>query len=149
MTERRLIFSVADRLYAAPLPAVIEVVKPEPTAWIPNVPPAVLGVANFRGAVIPVADGGLLLGFPPETPSPAARVVIVERPGQGGRDLVGILVRRFIGIRPHNPAELKPRESIAGRGLHPAVTGLSYLDGKSVMHLDLAALLARPEAPNR
>ena len=145
MTERRLIFSISDRLYALPLAAVIEVVRPEPVAWIPNVPPFVLGVANFRGAVIPVVDGARLFGFRPGEADAENRLIIVERVEPSGRDRVGILVRRIVGIRPHDPADLKPRESIAGHGLHPAVTGFTYLEGKSVMHLDLALLLVRTD----
>jgi len=145
MTERRLHFSSADRVYASGLPAVVEVVKPEPCAWIPNAPAAVLGLMNFRGRVLPVADGALLLGFPAsaDPPGDEARVLVVEHPGMPGA-LAGILVERILGIRPVDPAGLGPRDAMAGRGLHAAVAGIAHADGRSVMHLDLAILLGRP-----
>lgn len=149
MIERRLHFVSAGRLYAVGLPAVVEVAKPEPCAWIPNAPAALLGLVNFRGRVLPVADGALLLGFPPPPgpPGPEARVLVVEHPGIAGA-LAGILVERIAGIRPVEMAGLAPRESIAGRGLHPAVVGIAHEEGRSVMHLDLALLLGRPGEGN-
>ncbi len=145
MIERRLHFVAAGRRYAVGLASVVEVVKPEPCAWIPNAPAALLGLVNFRGRVLPVADGAQLLGFPPpaDPPGEEARVLVVEHPALP-HALAGVLVDRILGIRPVELATLAPRDSLAGRGLHPAVTGIAHdAEGHSVMHLDLALLLGK------
>lgn len=146
MTERRLVFLVAGRRYALPLAGVLEVIRPEPHAWIPNVPPAVLGIANFRGRTLPLADGALLLRHDrPVEPGEAVRILVVAHPELQGTP-VGILVERVAGIRTVDPAALRPRDELAGRALHAAVCGIEPTDAGSVLHLDLALLLGRPDA---
>lgn len=146
MIERRLMFTVAGRRYATGLTSILEVIRLEPCAWIPNAGRAVLGIMNFRGQSLPVADGALLLGFSePCAEGEDARILVAAHPGL--RDTpVGIRVERILGIRGVDPASLRSRDALAGRGTHPAVTGIEQVDGKSVMHLDLACLLGKPES---
>lgn len=68
--DRSLVgFRVGDVRYALPVLAVREVVRPLPVVALPHPPPAVLGVADYRGAIVPVVDLRARFGVrPPETP---------------------------------------------------------------------------------
>jgi purine-binding chemotaxis protein CheW len=55
--ERRfLAFRIGDRLYALPAEDVAEIVRVPSLARVPQAPPGLLGLANLRGRVTPVAS---------------------------------------------------------------------------------------------
>jgi purine-binding chemotaxis protein CheW len=72
---RALLLPVRDEWYAVALAAVREVVEPDRLTPVPTAPPAVLGVLNVRGTVVPVLDTGVLLGLEPLAAAPAVAVV--------------------------------------------------------------------------
>ena len=55
-TQRYLTFRVDDRSYALPAEAVTEVIRTPPVARVPQGPEGLLGLANLRGAILPVAS---------------------------------------------------------------------------------------------
>jgi purine-binding chemotaxis protein CheW len=62
-SRRFLTFRVGKRLYALPAEWVIEVIRIPLVARVPQAPKALLGVANLRGAVLPLVGLRLLLGM--------------------------------------------------------------------------------------
>jgi purine-binding chemotaxis protein CheW len=60
--NRFLTFEVKGQLYALPAMEIAEVIRVPVMARVPQGPPALLGVANLRGAVLPVASLSVLLG---------------------------------------------------------------------------------------
>ena len=61
-SQRFLTFRMADRLYALPADEVTEVIRTPAVARVPQGPDSLLGVANLRGEVLPVASLRGLLG---------------------------------------------------------------------------------------
>lgn len=74
-TRRFLTFRVEDRLYALPAEEVAEVIRMPALARVPHAPKGLLGIANLRGAVLPVAGLRGLLGRPE---APAARALVLD-----------------------------------------------------------------------
>ena len=84
---RFLTFRVAGRRYALPAAAVAEVIPIPAVARLPRSPKSLLGLANLRGAVIPVVDPCVLLGRGAFIPGPAARAIVLA-----GANPVGVCV---------------------------------------------------------
>jgi purine-binding chemotaxis protein CheW len=62
-TVRRFVtFHVADQRYAVPAEQVSEIMRVPAIARIPHSPKALIGLANLRGTVLPVASVRQLLG---------------------------------------------------------------------------------------
>ncbi len=61
---RALLLPVRSDWYGLPLATVAEVLEATPVTRLPGAPPAVLGLVNVRGAIVPVLDTALLLGLP-------------------------------------------------------------------------------------
>jgi purine-binding chemotaxis protein CheW len=73
-----LTVEVGDERFAFPAADVAEVIRPPAVTRVPLGPSSLVGVANLRGAVMPVVSLHALLGgkaAPPET----ARVVVIDR----------------------------------------------------------------------
>ena len=76
-TSRFLTFEVDAQLYALRTDEVTEVVHVPALARVPQGPPALLGVANLRGAVLPVASLHAMLGSAPRQ-GPATRAIVLD-----------------------------------------------------------------------
>lgn len=77
--ERRfLTFRVDQCLYALPAEEVSEVIRLPPVAKVPQSPRSLLGLANLRGAVVPLASLKALLGREEGVASADARAIVLE-----------------------------------------------------------------------
>lgn len=85
--------------FALPAALVREVLRPVPLTRVPHAPAALLGLANLRGAVLPILSLARLLGGAEAPPGPAARIVVVE-----GAATVGLLVERVARLGPAGEA---------------------------------------------
>jgi purine-binding chemotaxis protein CheW len=76
--ERFLTFRSDGRLYAIPAVSVSEVVRLPPIARVPQAPRSLMGLANLRGSVVPVASVRALLGRDEAVSTHAARLIVLD-----------------------------------------------------------------------
>ncbi|HEY5849215.1 MAG TPA: chemotaxis protein CheW [Lysobacter sp.] len=88
MSQRWLRTNVGNDSYALELLRVQEVLRPAPIVAMRGAAPAVLGVMNLRGRVVPVFDLGVWLGTGRVHADERSRIVVVER----NDELIGALV---------------------------------------------------------
>ncbi|MEN9207222.1 MAG: chemotaxis protein CheW [Gloeomargarita sp. GMQP_bins_120] len=99
--------------FALPAMGVQEVVgiSPDRISPVPNVPPVVLGVYNWRGQVIWVGDLSQFLGLPPLNPNrPELSVIVIA----DGGVTCGLAVERVIGAEFLDVQLLRPPLSAEG-----------------------------------
>jgi purine-binding chemotaxis protein CheW len=75
-STRFLTFEVNEQLYALRAGEVSEVIRIPQMARVPQGPPALLGVANLRGAVLPVASLRVMLGSRPQQTATSRAIVL-------------------------------------------------------------------------
>ncbi len=75
---RFLTFHVGGQLYALRSEDVLEVIRMPAVARVPQGPPALLGIGNLRGAVLPIAGLRELLGKAPVADSSSARAIVLD-----------------------------------------------------------------------
>lgn len=73
-----LTFYIERRLYALPAEWVVEVIRVPFVARVPQAPKALLGVANLRGAVLPLASLRVLLGIDETNESATSRAIVCD-----------------------------------------------------------------------
>ncbi len=77
--RRFLTFRVAGTLYALPAEDVLEVIHIPAVARVPHSPPALLGIANLRGTVLPIVGVRELLGASgPASAASATRAIVLD-----------------------------------------------------------------------
>ena len=104
---RVLLLPLGDGTWCLPLEAVREVLVVPPTTPLPTGPPALVGLFNLRGSVLPLFDTAGLLSLPGVPP---AHVAVVEVPaGLAGLASSGTpraaRLGRLVGA-PEHPAAL-------------------------------------------
>jgi len=76
MPERFLTFRVGGELYALPAQQVAEIIRLPAVARVPQAPRGLLGLANLRGNVLPVASLQGLLGGAATTDATTRAIVL-------------------------------------------------------------------------
>jgi chemotaxis signal transduction protein len=118
----------ADR-YAVELLRVQEVVRIVPIVGMRGADPAVLGVMNLRGRIVPVFDLGLWLGTTAVRPDERSRIVVVERDDE----LIGLLVTAVNDVTTLVADHIEPP---LGAGHPGAIVGVARADDAPTVLLD-------------
>jgi purine-binding chemotaxis protein CheW len=84
-----LTFDLAGERWGIALDRVREVVSHAPITRVPFLPPAIVGVANLRGRVVPVVDLAIKFGFGATRPTKWSCFLLVDLPALPG-ELEGV-----------------------------------------------------------
>lgn len=125
---RALLLEVGDDTYAVPIEVAREVLAATSVTGLPTAPPAVLGLCNVRGEIIPVFDPGVLLGLGP-IPATAAVAIVETVLGPAGLAVGAMGEAVELGDLVGNT------DGVATRGAFAIETGLAVL-------IDVEMLLA-------
>lgn len=137
-----LTFRLGGQLYGLPAGEVAEVIRIQVLARLPQSPPGLLGLANLRGTVLPVASLRGLLGQGAAGPDGDGRAIVLD-----GAAPVALVVDSVDALLAPDPATIETTPAALAaepgevlRAAFPARAGI-------VKVLDAAALLARALAP--
>jgi purine-binding chemotaxis protein CheW len=86
---RAILLPVSQDWYALPPVALQEVVAGPAVTEVPMAPPAVRGLFNVRGQIVPLLDTGVLLSLEPAAACPFA-VVVQTAHGPAGLSVTGM-----------------------------------------------------------
>lgn len=126
-------FRLGPHWLAAPKDDVREVIAPPPLTRVPGARPWLLGVANVRGALLPVCDLRRLLGEEHYTLDRGSRVMVFN----SDRVPAGFLVDEVAGYRQFAPNEQRP-ELLEGIGpLQPYLLGAFAREGQPWLAMSL------------
>ena len=141
-----VVFYLGEREYAVDILAVREIRGWTEVTAIPNAPPAVLGVVNLRGTIVPILDLRVCFAQEATTPNRSHVVIIL----QIGEQLMGLLVDGVSDILTVRASDIQPTPSLQGAGL-AVVPELVTIDKRIVGVLALerfAATLTVLELPS-
>lgn len=93
------VWTIRDQRYATAAKWIVEVaslVQPRP---LDHAPPWIRGLMNYRGDLVPLVDGAILLGQDAIAPRRTARIVVLDCPAESGKSpRLGLLVEHVVGV---------------------------------------------------
>jgi purine-binding chemotaxis protein CheW len=134
--SRICLVTLGGELFAIDLRHVREVFELESVTPVPGMPSTLVGVANLRGTIMPLADLRPLLGIPTTTSLPFV-VVVRHRQRQ-----VGILIDAVPEIRTIHPDNLLNLTSSGLSESRPFLSGLAKIEERMSGMMDVQKLLA-------
>lgn len=141
--RRELIsFRIGDQELCVDIMTVREIRGWTPATPLPRSPAYMRGVINLRGAVLPIVDLAVRLGYPPAEPT-ARHVIMVVRIG---RKTVGLLVDAVSDIVAITEDRLQPTPDVACEEVRGYVKGLFAMEGRMIGLLSLERILPELEA---
>ncbi len=136
---RACLFTLAGSRFAVDVRNAREVAIFDEITAIPRAPRHVVGVANLRGTVLPIADIRVLLGLPEPRPARSARTLVLR----DGALVAAVVVDTVLGLEPFD--EIVPADSpVAARARGPRqfVAGWIAWAGETLPLLDVPRMLA-------
>lgn len=138
-TRQFVNFYVRDETFAVPLGEVQEIIRMPDVVRLPLSPASLEGLANLRGAVLPVLNLRTVFGVEPCLHDDATRVVVLD---QGSP--VGLVVDRMANVVTVDVERIEKAEAIRSSVETDLLTGMvKGADGSMVMILDAGALVRR------
>ncbi|SHK12997.1 Chemotaxis signal transduction protein [Rhodothermus profundi] len=140
-----LFFRLGTEVFGVSIDYVQEIVEPPETyTVVPQAPPAIVGVVNLRGGVLPVVDLRQQLGFPVTERTPQQRIVVLLADEQP----TGFIVDAVIEVCEVPESALQPaaRPAEAASPLRDQVIHLADR-GQIVQLLQPEQLLAQVRIP--
>ena len=134
--EKSLVgFLVGTVHYAVPISSVREIVNPLAVVGLPHAPPAVTGVADHRGEVVPIVDLLRRFGLEPTTDSRRAKWILVDVE----RRIVGLQVDAVTEVFGTGGAELRSAPLLGDGDVHRGILGVTTYDDAMVFVLDVGS----------
>ncbi|KAB1185053.1 MULTISPECIES: chemotaxis protein CheW [Haloferax] len=96
-------FTVGDERYCVVLDSVAEIIDQQQSRSLPDAPPHVVGVMDYRGVTTTLVDTARLLGV---ESNPAASRVIVFDTGEEDDDVYGWLVDEVYRVTDLDPTDV-------------------------------------------
>lgn len=136
-----LTFRVGKQPYGLPAEEIGEVIRLPPMARLPHGPSSLMGLANLRGSVLPIASAATLLGFPVST---ASRVIVLA-----GSTPVGLAVDRVEALVVVDVGSLQLAQTELSREAGERLRGAFQVPGASdaIKVLDIWPLLGAAFTP--
>lgn len=101
-------FEMDGEMYAFPTDRVQEIIRMPELVRVPLGPPAVEGLANLRGRVLPVVSLRHCCGMPQTTHDEATRVVVVDASGV----TIGFVVDRVTAVMTAEAGDVESAETV-------------------------------------
>ncbi len=125
-------FTIGDVRYAVHIDVVREITNPLGVVALPQAPPAVCGVADFRGEIVPVVDVRVRFGLPPQALTRRTKWIVID---VGGR-LVALVVDTATEVFGTGGAPLRPAPPLGGGEAQRGIAGVVNLGDSLVFVLD-------------
>ena len=130
-------FEVGSERYALDILRVREINRMLPVTRVPEAPPAVRGIINLRGTILPLIDLRERFGRDASGKGPDLRILVSE---SGGRSL-GFIVDRVTEVQLIDPEVIGPARTILAGLDADLVTGVARFEDRLVTLLDAEKLI--------
>ena len=137
-----LTFRLGEETYGIDILQVQEIREIEAVTRVPHVAAYTRGVINLRGAIVPVVDLGMMLGFGEPLPLAQASAIVLHTEGR----LVGLVVASVSDVIALADDEIRPPPTLDNHAVGRAISGIGMRaedDGASVLLLDSEHVLRR------
>jgi purine-binding chemotaxis protein CheW len=136
-----LTFVCAGEEYGVDILRVQEIKGWDGITRVPYTPPYLLGVMNLRGVIVPVIDLRTRLGVAPRAPDSSTVVIVVRVHTDHGEKTAGVVVDAVSEVYSVTPENIKPTPDLGASIDGGCVRGLTSVDDKMVMLLDIDRLV--------
>ena len=146
MSAAYVTLAVEGEIYAVAASSVSEIVLLQPLTRIPAMPQCVRGLMNLRGTVIPIIDLARQLGVGETRIGAQTCVAVVDVPDSDGlRSLMGVITDEVRDVVMLDEGSIDAAPAFGARVNEAYLSGVTRLDERHVLVLDLARILSDDE----
>ncbi len=135
--NQQLIFLVGNEEFGVDVLRVQEMIRYSVPVKVPNAPPAVCGVINFRGEVIPVLDMRRIFQLEPGHYNDYTVIVVVETEGK----IFGLIVDRVVDIVSMADGSIQPTPEFSSKPKTKYLQSMGKIGNRLILMVDLEKLV--------
>jgi len=143
-----LTFIMAGEEYGVDILSVQEIRGWDSATSIPNAPDYVKGVINLRGTIVPLIDLRRRFGLEATELTAITVVIVLGIETNNGSRVMGIVVDAVSDVYTIANADMKPPPDLGDSVNTSYIRGISNVDEKMVVLLDINKLLTTDELPD-
>lgn len=136
MSRECITFEVGGQIFGLDIGVIREIRSWSPVTRVPGLPPYVAGVATLRGAILPVIDLAVRLGWEPTRCTDRHSIVVVQIDNR----TCGLVVEAVSDLVRIDPAALQPPPALGHDTTRRFIEGLVPFRESMVQVLDIEAL---------
>ncbi len=140
-----LTFFLGEEEYAIGILQVREIMPFGDLTKVPKTPPAIRGVINIRGSVVPVVDLAVKFGLPRSPITKRSCIVIVEVDLQGEQTVMGVLTDSVNQVVELHPDQIEVAPNFGTPIRVDYLKGLVAIGKKFLLILDIGRILSIQE----
>lgn len=137
-----LSFKLGNEEFAAHASKVLNILELSKITVVPQAPEYMKGVINLRGTVLPVIDTRVKFGMSPTEYTPNTCIIVMDIVVDNESVKLGALVDAVLAVLEIEPSQIMPAPSIGSRYRSEFIDGVTSIDDKFVMILDMDAILS-------
>ncbi len=137
-----LSFKLGDEEFAAHASKVLHILELTKITTVPRAPEYMKGVINLRGTVLPVVDTRIKFGMTPTEYTANTCIIVMDIVVDNEAIQLGALVDAVQAVIEINPNQIMPAPSIGSKYQSQFIEGVTSIDDKFVMILDMDAIFS-------
>jgi purine-binding chemotaxis protein CheW len=146
-TRQVLTFALGSETYGVDILRVKEIRGWAPVTRIPQSPPAVLGVLNLRGAIVPIIDLRLRFALPSAEFTAVTVIIVLSLRTEQGQRECGVVVDSVRDVVDLDIEEIRQAPSVQAGGSSEFIEGITTSDEQMLILLDADELVTRELSP--
>jgi purine-binding chemotaxis protein CheW len=141
-TQRQVLtFALGAEVYGVDILRLKEIRGWSPVTRLPHSPPAVLGVLNLRGVVVPIIDLRVRFGMAAAEFTPVTVIIVLSLRTARGYQEFGIVVDKVMDVLEIAPDLLRPAPATGGTAAADLIEGIATVGEQMLILLDAERLI--------
>lgn len=140
-----LTFTLGGEMFAIDILRIREIIEYLPPSIVPMMPPALRGVINVRGGVVPVVDLSVRFGWEPTAVGRRTSIVIVEILHDETKHVIGLVVDRVNAVTEIKAEDIEAAPTFGARLNTDFIAGMARQNNRFVMVLNIERTLSMTE----
>jgi purine-binding chemotaxis protein CheW len=141
-----LVFKLKDQEFGIDIMKIREIIKMVPVRAIPESPPFVKGIMNFRDYVVPVIDLRRVLKFDAIEQDDKSRIIVLELITAKGIMQMGVIVDSVTEVTDIKTSDIEETPSLGVEFRSEYILGLAKIEDNVIILLDIDEMLTKQEA---
>jgi purine-binding chemotaxis protein CheW len=145
MTSTYLSFTIYGDLYAVPVEKVLEVLEKQEFTIVPNAPPVIKGILNFRGNAIPLYDSRTRFNLPEREADSNFVIVVIDLLVGNDSYHVGAIVDKVQDVLLLRENDIEPVPPMSKEFNAEYLKGIANIDDKYILLIDVDKIFSSSE----
>jgi purine-binding chemotaxis protein CheW len=145
MTSTYLSFTIYGDLYAIQVEKVLEVLEKQEFTKVPNAPPVIQGILNFRGNAVPLYETRTKFNLPARQTDSNFVIVVIDMLVGNDSYQIGAIVDKVQDVITLDESEIKPVPPMSKEFNAEFLKGIVKHDNHFIMLIDVDKIFSSSE----